>query len=40
VSQQCVHHARCPVVVVRSSKEDVAGHESAHVAGGNSQPVT
>jgi nucleotide-binding universal stress UspA family protein len=39
VSQQCVHHAQCPVVVVRSSKEDAAGHESAHVAGGDSQPV-
>jgi nucleotide-binding universal stress UspA family protein len=34
VSQQCVHHAPCPVVVVRSSKEDPAGHETAHDAGG------
>jgi nucleotide-binding universal stress UspA family protein len=39
VSQQCVHHAQCPVVVVRPSKEDVAGDESAHDAGGDSQPV-
>jgi nucleotide-binding universal stress UspA family protein len=39
VSQQCVHHAQCPVVVVRSSKGDAAGHESAHIAGGDSQPV-
>ena len=40
VSQQCVHHAPCPVVVVRSSKEDVAGRESDHGASGDSQPVT
>jgi nucleotide-binding universal stress UspA family protein len=39
VSQQCVHHAQCPVVVVRFSKEDAAGHESAPIAGGDSQPV-
>jgi nucleotide-binding universal stress UspA family protein len=39
VSQQCVHHAQCPVVVVRSSKGDAAGHESAHIARGDSQPV-
>jgi len=39
VSQQCVHHAQCPVVVVRSSKGDAAGHESAHIVGGDSQPV-
>ena len=39
VSQQCVHHAQCPVVVVRSSREDAAVHESAHVAGGDSRSV-
>jgi nucleotide-binding universal stress UspA family protein len=29
VSQQCVHHARCPVVVVHSHKSVAAGHERA-----------
>jgi nucleotide-binding universal stress UspA family protein len=36
VSQQCVHHAQCPVVVVRSSKEDTAADESAPIAGSKS----
>jgi len=29
VSQQCVHHARCPVVVVHSPKSTEAGREPA-----------
>jgi nucleotide-binding universal stress UspA family protein len=29
VSQQCVHHAPCPVVVVHSPKRRAAGHERA-----------
>lgn len=29
VSQQCVHHAPCPVVVVHSPKSMAAGHERA-----------
>jgi nucleotide-binding universal stress UspA family protein len=37
VSQQCVHHARCPVVVVRSSEARQRDHENDHDAG--SQPV-
>jgi nucleotide-binding universal stress UspA family protein len=40
VSQQCVHHAQCPVVVVRSSKGDARGHESDHDTGDESQPVS
>jgi nucleotide-binding universal stress UspA family protein len=39
VSQQCVHHAQCPVVVVHSSKGDARDDESDHDAGGDSQPV-
>jgi hypothetical protein len=38
VSQQCVHHARCPVVVVHPSKGDVRGPVGDHDAGGDSQP--
>ncbi len=37
VSQQCVHHSRCPVVVVRSSESRHRDHENDHDAG--SQPV-
>lgn len=33
VSQQCVHHSRCPVVVVRSSKSRQRDHEDDHDAG-------
>jgi nucleotide-binding universal stress UspA family protein len=32
VSQQCVHHARCPVVVVHPAKPTAAGDESDAVA--------
>jgi nucleotide-binding universal stress UspA family protein len=39
VSQQCVHHAQCPVVVVHSSTQDGRGRESAHDDVGDSRPV-
>lgn len=32
VSQQCVHHARCPVVVVRSEKPPIPEHELGSTA--------
>ena len=32
VSQQCVHHARCPVVVVHSPRSTAASHEGAPAA--------
>jgi nucleotide-binding universal stress UspA family protein len=32
VSQQCVHHAPCPVVVVHSPKATATDHELAHAA--------
>jgi nucleotide-binding universal stress UspA family protein len=39
VSQQCVHHARCPVVVVHSPKSTAASHERA-AAGQTESPTT
>jgi nucleotide-binding universal stress UspA family protein len=39
VSQQCVHHARCPVVVAHTTKPTAAGSEPAAVAETES-PVT
>ncbi len=34
VSQQCVHHAQCPVVVVHSPRGDARDHESDSDTGG------
>jgi Universal stress protein family len=40
VSQQCIHHAHCPVVVVHSSVSTAAGRAPAAVAQTESPAAT
>jgi nucleotide-binding universal stress UspA family protein len=40
VSQQCAHHARCPVVVVHADKPSPSEAESADVAPIADEPAT